>query len=744
MAVAAALLLLFLARVDLQSVSPGPDQAGVPADAHSSMGSPPVAARRAVGSLDRTPHDRASRGIPVRVRDAGTGRPLAAEVSWRATAGAGELLVYTGEGGVAWLPDWVSSAGDGRLRAAAAGYLASRTAGTVPAGGLDVVLIPAAELELRFRDVDGQPVEGVVARLLPPVVEGPELGAQWRRELDPGTGAGRSETRYAWAPPDRVPDRAPTGARDQQEATWPAAPGLRRRFDPRAEALGEELEWTRSSGADGRVLWEGLPPGSGWRWGLVSEHRMALEPGHEALRVPVTSGGLLVIGSGRAPADLSGRIELRPGERTAFELTVRREGSVRGRLPRSGGPSSGPAQVKIYHGVRRPLSDGRTVEGEELEAFTTSDTSGRFAFEGLAPGTKLLRAYWVEEPLDYRFAALQFELPDGASVDLGVVLPLVGSTVEGVVRLVEAGGGPIGQDELFGTHEALPIVLELNTLGRPHDEERRIFEQVGVPLGAPFRLHGVPPGTLHAWAAPAPERWPALLDPGTTRLHRRALAELEVPTHEPLELDLRVERLVERELRVRFPAGVEPVGLHAYLLPAGGGSIRRERLLLPHGAGRAEVSEGALRGRLRLAPGRWHLLVRPDDGGGLFATIPGIGGRAWRPDELPSLFAQATVEVGPQRNAPIELDLRPAASLAGLLLGPGGRPRPGGLVILACEPWASATGGSRPFWSKADAEGRFHLGGLVPDASYAGPGGGPPVATGPPGSLREVVVTSAY
>ena len=109
-------------------------------------------------------------GFAVRVLDAITGNAVsAARISYVTETGVDEIEALTDAQGIAALSAGAMSSREVR----ATGYLPALEELALEDGS-EILLEPAATLELHFVSDDGAPVSGIEALLLPPLVEGPD------------------------------------------------------------------------------------------------------------------------------------------------------------------------------------------------------------------------------------------------------------------------------------------------------------------------------------------------------------------------------------------------------------------------------------------------------------------------------------------------------------------------------------------------------------------------------------------
>jgi len=567
----------------------------------------------------------------------------------------------------------------------AGGYLPLRTHALLSSAGLELALEPAAELELVFRDGAGRGVPGLEVQLLPPLTQGPAWGAGWPSEFSAHSLRDAERRRDAIAASLEV---APEGLPRVELTRGSDLPGGRA-LEPVFDWLDEELAWRAHTDADGRVLWSGLPARAGGRWGLLSRRHIELEPPHETRRF-VASGERWEAGN-RPPRGLSGELELYAGERSLIELECPGLATLIGRVDSRSAPTVRPI-VKLYHRELHTHPNGTTIEAFDFEQLAHADEQGRFRFEDVRPGSKLVRIHWESAPGVLHFLAHACELAPGERRDLGLLSETPGACLRGVVQLRDRSGALVETQDVFPGQERVQAVVRVNAVLDGAPEENNVSEHVALALGQPFELHGLPAG--RAWLGLV-----ELLDEPTPgpgmRLGDASQLELDPIPSEPIELWLPVERELSTELCVRFPAGAEPCRLEAWLLPAGDAPARQVDLRRDERAG-----PGSLSATLRAPRGSYTLLVHsgaPEESG---------AGSYWLEQPL-------EIDASYERR---ELMLGGGAELGGRVLAADGRPRANELLFFSAGAWLQRSRPTWPWRTRTDADGRFQLRGLPPGA----------------------------
>lgn len=576
--------------------------------------------------------------------------------------------------------------GPGAIAIAAAGYSPQmvRADGQQPL--VTVALTRAAALRLRFVDGQDLPVTGLATRLLAPVTAGPDWAHDWRAASAPDAyGVDRLATADL-ALAHRADEPVELSARQ-------LAAALR--------CLHAELTATRTSDADGTIVYEGLPPGAGWRWGCTSQHIVEALPAHESTPLRDDERGLRA-SSQHHVTDLSGAITLTAGQATTFTVRVRGPATVRGRFP-THGVALRP-QVKLYH-LTRTAPDTKTQAVDlKQEAFTTGNDDGSFAFVGVRPGPKIVRAYWRTSPVDFVFATAVVLLRDGDDHDLGSIAPMAG-TIAVRAELRDDAGREL--DPAVEFPDAQPsALLSVLTWGARGALPETVHELVSVPVGRDVHLHGVSLGKVRLRALRGAD-WPE------STAQRRVLdapgLELTPPVPARAVLTLRVERPVARELLLHVAGRLRP-DLRLWLRPSRGGEP--QRLRVPQGEGDAKVA-------LLLTPEPYSVLVTGGDGTGSLAAVAEID------------FATAT---------PAHLTVAAAGTVRGRCRATTGSALANTKLMWAPQGWPAR--GPWTFQAQTDADGAFTLAGLPPGLPLRASRPGLELIAPPAGGLAHLELTA--
>jgi len=553
---------------------------------------------------------------------------------------------------------------------------ADASAVRTPAGTTE--LDSSAGLVLRFVDAQGSALEGVEVALLPPVSEGGAFGRDWRL----------FEPRWL-------------------ELSESGIDAMGRRYPAAVVSQSDSIAWRAKSDARGEVAWRGLPAARDWRWGLVTPIAAEVVPVHERLVPNASELGLGV--DAFAPRDVSGPLHLAAGAVRRIELRAARVATVRGQLDEGTAPGK-LAGALLLRRETFPAADGDLPYTQQSQdARAPVDAAGRFIFEDVRPGPKLVQAFWQRPDGAYEFALRACEPAPGEDLDLGRLEARSGScTLEVDLVLRSSSGERLAASELLVDAD-LPLgLLQLATHPGHAPGAMGITEALPVRLGARTRVLGLQPGQLVVGAALHPEAARGLRNP-TLPVRSSPHHQTELPAAEVLQLVLEVGDATPTRF-VFFSEEVAQVdALQIVLRDRARGAVNR--FSAPGGG-----THNELPGMLLLARGTYDLIAF---------------GRGATEDQ--DMYAEATVEVDATDSAPIRVQLRPAARVVGTLLDAGGLPLAGARVLWSLEPFADERMTAWVYEATADDEGRFELAGVVPghsltasvpglDLEVAGPG----------------------
>lgn len=484
-----------------------------------------------------------------------------------------------------------------------------------------VALERAATLELVFVDERGNACANVRAALVPP-------GAF------PG----------ALAPQVVVPLGRSHGARpalDDVEPSW--QPVVESTFRP--------------SDVDGRIRWDGLLPGEGWRWRARS---LAIV---DVLPRPDASAELELRGS------LSGPFTLRAGKDESFVVRCRALGVIRGRIVGPDGEPRGAVRVVWQtSGAVRPIDAWRS---------DVSDAEGRFALRDLPGASGTLSAWFEAAPSTYALVERSLTLAAGEQLDLGDVAP-ASTRLSITAPVIGPSGAPLDAPRSSPV-ERLAVVASRAPLA-PLPLE--------VPFGGRALVHGLLAGPWELVARGDPEdhvfqdllvaRTPPW--PRATLEHAGDADEIELALHVASRVDVLV-----RAPPLSRPGAIDQssaVGVSVVLKSASGAVHAFEmRALLG-----LEFSV-----RRKLPPGEYECLAVE------------MGSQARH-------FARQRVLVAIEPEATLDLELRAGRELDGRCIDATGEPLREREVAFTLEEFATGEAPTFAWRAHTDGEGRFRLG----------------------------------
>lgn len=335
------------------------------------------------------------------------------------------------------------------------------SAATAAKTSLRIGLQPAGTLELRLIGDREEVAPEIV--LLPRCPRLGEWAADWRRMVP-------------------LFDQLPT----------PALTDLHRRQDGLWIAPERELHPSAHKASNGLIRIEGLRPSSDYRWALKSGGPAIMAPPHERPTLMENADGQAQIGSSE-PEHLSGTFAIRPRETTAFDVQLLTTAYIRGVFPVSG--CEVPPQVKLFRmETLQPRSGPAVCHAQEL-AFVVASEQGGFQFDGLAPGTYAVRAWWRSgQVVQFSSATCVLEAQD---VDLGRIDITTGERIFVQLDLQERS-----TKRTLSPAEALPNVeLKLGAVmiqAVPDSKlaHEQVFEALPLAFEQIYELRGFHPGTL--------------------------------------------------------------------------------------------------------------------------------------------------------------------------------------------------------------------------------------------------------
>lgn len=574
-------------------------------------------------------------------------------------------------------------------------------------------------LELRFHDRTGDPLAAVEVELV-----APRSGAAEEERA----GGERTETNRELL---RLVADHLRGA--------PAPPEVRDRALRRVVARGR-------SDRHGRVQWTNLAAPASLEWCLLSEHVVVATVEEPTPRTSSLPDRLPPLANPTNSRARGGRVSLETDRQTTVEIELAPAGSIEGRLGSDAVADDAESRLPRAPGVVELLEERIAIapDGEGVVDLLLLDrvevpTDGRFRFAGVGAGALVVRARWSPDPHSVSFARRRVNLTAGEAIDLGLLDPPTADAQELRCTLHDVEGFPLPLGEVFTKGEASSgRTAFTGRMGEGIDAKTRLFVELlpadrhpageiaallDVPLdrpaGPPFRLRGLPPGTLRLEPRPHPG-WPRRLEPGW-RIKLPRPREIALPAPGRVEMVLRGERVTAIRAPIVGLTAQEAGRAEALLFAEGSGALVPTRIL-PSRTGTDEALLVA-----RGAPGSYRVLVRTDpDAGGSDRREPDRR----EPDRWnigstgAGLVGEARFEVGTE-----PMGAPPVRMVTGAILE--GELAAGGERALTLAAWRDL-GCRVAIWRlEGDRSGRFRIGGLPPRRELTVEGHGTFIAPAP-------------
>lgn len=532
--------------------------------------------------------------------------------------------------------------------------------------GENLVLVQrAGSLTIALVDATGDPVPGVDVVLLAPRVDG-RAGALDAVPVDSG-------------PRELV----------RTEAGWirAADPVLRDDGSLAPAACAELASLSRcSTDAAGRAAWGGLPPHEGYRWAVAAPPLVDPTPPHEQRRFEEIGAELRA--KALPPEGLSGSFEIVAGERLELTGTALSSAGVRGRIACFAADAR--AVVTLY---RIHVGGGNTAKrGVSFDAVATAltDADGAFRFTDLRPTTWMVRAWWAEEGRELYTTGQTFVLAPGTELDLGLLQPQAGDSLEVTLGIADADGRSLDPAQVYAGAERAPFAnLAFSAIPSGGDAVHLVTGILPLPFGERFRIHGLQPGRVLASVQPGEG---LVADPRQVSKLEGAQDAFEVGSRSSLELVLVAHLGSSRPLVVRGPAGLELCAASVWV------HDRRSDAL-------SSVNT--------------HPLRDEELGAGQTLTLPAGTYDLWcklSTDDAPAgLVGRTSAVFDPARHDPIEIVVEPAASVSGVLRHPSGAPVAHQVLDWVCSDWPRGL-----YRTTTDAQGAFTLLELPAHAALSG------------------------
>ncbi|HHI79136.1 MAG TPA: hypothetical protein ENK02_04085 [Planctomycetes bacterium] len=330
--------------------------------------------------------------------------------------------------------------------------------------------------------------------------------------------------------------------------------------DPRWVPYASKDFFQKDPNPSGLLIWEGLPA-LPVRWGL-QDNKIPLQPSPPFERKEVrqkkkTDGTNMFLFKGRFPTDLSGPIQVNPGERKTFPAKVYTGNGVLVHIPLPPGWEFQRKPVLLYVDRQGDPHHGGAIvvwKGERKGVFQ----DGRYLFKNLRLHQEKQVFCWIRNRKGTKFQLLRSD-PfrfEGGWVDLGSLKPLKGDDSQ--LELLLDGAEGLVKKELTSLFPiTISVILDSFPMGkikvRPNQSivflgaRGKSVSFVGNPSGNLFPAHGEEKTKKWAFVKKRPNE--ILPDMGYLR-------------HLPPEFFLHLKRVVNRNvyLSARVVEGTWPKG----------------------------------------------------------------------------------------------------------------------------------------------------------------------------------------
>ncbi|MCP3917024.1 MAG: carboxypeptidase regulatory-like domain-containing protein [bacterium] len=663
----AAVLLLgivsWLAGPDVESGAPSRAPASAPAG-------PSGTAARA--PLVRAPA-RAHEVGYVTFTDAGGEAIAGAELEFLELSTNAHGAVTTDDGGRARLP----VPGRFLIRAHAPGFSPRPRIVSLSRGGA-CVLTATGGVEIAAPGLPTEVAESIELELLPPhegggVAPRERLAAPGRASQVPGgPRIARERWEELYAAYERAVDASfgAGAAHPELESSLAAFTGAYPysvEIDPRA---------LRASCAGDRAGFEHLPAGPGYRYFVRAPFPIAAVPTGEESAIVFRPDGRVLSRSRALPRALSGEFEIPAGGRLQLTLEVANPGSISGTLVDFDAEREG-AIVALRHLEQHVHPHGGVgLTTADIDQELSPDGHGAFHFTAVRPGTKRILVRHQRPERRVAYLVRELELDPGQHIDLGA-LYAEGASITCTIGFVTEKGERRSARELFGESQSAGVGFS-NTRVRP--AWSMITDYVLTPFDEPFVFEGLQPGEYHIEASMERSVRAKLRPPYTLDRARKGKVVVEVVGEAASEVRidlLVVEGNTQVFLFARPPRGVSLVGQPDVRLLSGGRGIDV----------RLEGRHGALPyGAVLVPPGTYLAVCRSREG---FACV-----------------REVVIPSAPEHG--VELDVLPAVTIAGRVVGSAGEPRTRDSIELAFGPDDPSA-----YTLVTGADGSFELAGVA-------------------------------
>ncbi|KAA3605801.1 MAG: hypothetical protein DWQ01_18530 [Planctomycetota bacterium] len=591
------------------------------------------------------------------------------------------------------------------------------------AGPQKLYLLPAGSLRLRVSDEKGDPVPGFRAAVLPPLASDEE----WDHGVELETILGGLQQNRFGHLQGQGWENSILGL---DEITWKQVWNWSDQWIQRqSHALGKELDlhfFSRPELADaiqetdpsGVLRWDHLPVSKSYRWAVLSAHKVLLEPPFEKPKYQAREGGL--VENVGLPITISGPFEIKAGEETYLEGRVLWKTGVRGRLVNHQDLFRGEGYVRLYHLEEALFPGAPGLASLEEEQAMVVHEPGVFRFHGIKPGDKAISASWRDQERIY-LVQRAFSVGEGEDADLGQLQPQ-GVSQEIRFRFEDLEGQPVEVGKVLPKGGSMQLMIRQADQGLAVSE--RIWDVLSVQPEQALQLYGMPAG-----------EWRFTLDHGSNSTpfldgYQAALAWppehwVRTPRVEPVEIPFQVVGTRPLRITLGFPEGdygsAEVHLFHRQL-------ARRFQIFLhsKDRSGNGKVAEG----QIDIPLGSYEVMA--------FAVSSGAF------PEVPNLTAFHEVQVGPEKEHHVRLDLQEGAILELEVCGKNGSPRSNWGGSLALKDWVLSSGQAVQVFSyRTDSQGKVTLQGLPPGMILLNPGDRSEIRLGGPGELRSHRMTTS-
>ncbi len=575
-------------------------------------------------------------------------------------------------------------------------------AAELDAGDLDrgIALRRSFDLEVAVRTTAGRPARGVEVVYIPPPPR--------RTAPSPGTATEADETVSIVETllSSRRPDEALTSELTRIERDAHRLEDLAKRLDPSKDcrALLEAMrKLTRSgrmcqpmdgdprilkdaripfpraevSDASGKILFSGLLP-----FGKFPPAHLGLKH-HHVVAAKDEKGDLAAERKlmRRGPAVELVALSHPPGERTLkVDLRVATTAEIRGVCGFDGHGGRGTVEL-------RRIGEGKTADGRPYRRigtvqFHAPDRLEAFRFENVLPGSYIIEAWWESGPREFSVARREAVVAGDEVVDLGRLLPESDAAWPFTLRVYDTEKGDVAMEPTPDDVDLL-LLTDLE-MGRP--KQPPIAIRLRVPLGA-VTILGLPPQS-HTVTATILREPPGSL----TWLRTQIEKSQRFDPNEGVNIVFRLVKKATVRMHVRLPRPLTDPSVYCWIV---GPTLDLQTSinLVPVSRDDPTLLVGT---KSCQAWGDAGFFARfTDDATGSYLAVS---------RDLRSL---------PDR---WELQASPGVALRGRLLDTQGRPLANVLLHFELE-WTGHALPRGTLSTVVDAEGRFHIQGLPPEAT---------------------------